>query len=213
MKSKHIPLILLSSLLLLSCTIGHNPALEKAFKMDQKDSDTKLYYSKKWHLGFTYLLENEQRIKAIEEGNKISLGEQFIEIYEKEPKETIAEAIEKEFLNGYDPEYCFVKVHESEIEGQQYARIDYPYPSSSLMDAPVWHGARRCPEKYTKTYKDRYFIIREDQPEYLIFVDLGGDVGHDHEMVFQKPIKTPADGSLEGKWTSWASSIQFFDKE
>ena len=68
----------------------------------KKEAGTKIYYSEKLGVGFTYLSPVANYTpKITETATKIDLDGQSIEVFTKDPKLTLAEAIKSKFLQGF----------------------------------------------------------------------------------------------------------------
>jgi hypothetical protein len=97
--------------------------LNKIFEMDKKSTDTKLYYSEKLGVGFTYLNTDNNKTVVKEDGNKIYLylekwgfnteSKKFLEVFDKDINETLKQAISKKFLNKPNTAKCFVEENQN----------------------------------------------------------------------------------------------------
>ena len=136
--------------------------LNTIFEMDKKSPDTKLYYSPKLGVGFTYAtysildpLLNLDTVKEI--NNKIYLIDgskeadanpskygNSIEIFTKDPKDTLEQAINKEFLAEANPKDCFVSVKKHSTLYRAY--INYVPDKTKLNDDNAFYGGEvYCP--------------------------------------------------------------------
>lgn len=183
--------------------------LDEIFGMSQKEEGTELYYSDELEVGFTYLSPSPtSSIKITEEGNKIYLHMekeekeqgQSIEVFEKEPRISLKEAIEQEFLKDIDPKDCFVEVSEKK-EGDKYVRAQISYPKSDVEGEPWWAGGEKCPENYKKTNGGQYFFMDENVPDKFLFIKLG-------QAVWAFDGTPKGEGNENGK--DWSSSIKVF---
>jgi hypothetical protein len=169
--------------------------LNTIFEMDKKSTDTKLYYSEKLGVGFTYRLLEELipynlfDISAIEKVNGVALGYYQkgepkpdwinLEVFTKDPKDTLEQAITKEFLQGVDPKKCFAQKYTDgdssgkQLQGYNYAEIFYPVPTNG----DVWFGGiNNCPEKvqfYASTNAVQFFLEDTKVPSKYVFVRIG----------------------------------------
>lgn len=168
--------------------------LNKIFEMDKKSKDTKLFYSEKLGVGFTYSLpedipSNIYEISAVEKGNGVALGYYEkgstksewvnLEVFTKDPKDTLEQAITKELLSGIDSKKCFAQKHSDidSLKEQQrqynYAEIFYPVPTNG----DVWFGGiTNCPEKvqtYAATNGRQFFSEDPKVPSKYLFVRVG----------------------------------------
>lgn len=141
--------------------------------VDEKLPGTKTYYSEDLGVGFTYLPYPESEVSIVEEGNKISLKDQYIEVFQKDPNLTLAEAITQQFLEGYDSEKCFVKENEqTEQNVPEYIAAIISYPHSEEPNEPWWTNYENCPA-YAEANGIRYFLMNKSAPDTYIFVDVG----------------------------------------
>ena len=154
--------------------------LTKAFDMDDKAEGTKLYYSDRLGIGFTYIPEPDLApgyvVSVVEEESKIIVDEeQSVEVFTKNPKMTLEQAITERFLKGYDPEKCFVKIYDADIEvdapGYVAAGISFPEPENP--EDAWWTNNVDCPQNYSETNGVSYFLMNTEVPEKFVFVEVG----------------------------------------
>jgi hypothetical protein len=170
--------------------------LNKIFEMDKKSKDTKLFYSEKLGVGFTYAPLKEDpksRILSIKEiDSKIviidqdsgQLGDKVfeypnIEVFSKDSNDNLEKAITKELLQGVDSKKCFAKKYTDgdssgkQLEGYTYAEISYaPTPGS---DAVINNGIENCPKKvqnYATTNAVQFFLEDPKTPYKYVFLRL-----------------------------------------
>lgn len=133
--------------------------LNTIFEMDKKKAGTKLFYSPKLGVGFTYFNDDpNERTLVREEGNKIYLyleewgfdteSKKSIEVFDKNPNDTLTQAITKQFLNKPNTKKCFVE-EESNI-----------YKDWNLRDG--YAGPFTPPNQYTAVY---IFTKYDDEKE------------------------------------------------
>ena len=170
--------------------------LNTIFEMNKKKPGTKIFYSDKLGVGFTYrLLEelipyNQYEASATEKGNGVAVGYYEkgepqsdwinLEVFTKDPKDTLEQAITKEFLQGVDSKKCFAKKYTDgdssgkQLEGYTYAEISYaPTPGS---DAVINNGIENCPKKvqnYATTNAVQFFLEDPKIPSKYVFLRLG----------------------------------------
>ena len=158
--------------------------LDAEFDMKNKVPGTKLYFSERFGIGFTY--EYGDSLTITEIGNKIYLhgikqepeGGNSIEVFAKDPNESISEAIEGRFLKGYNPEDCYVVIDDvpSEFDlrsGYMFASISYPPPDDP--EAPWFENSSKCPVNYSATNAAQYFLFNTDVPTKYLFLQTGQD--------------------------------------
>ena len=150
--------------------------LNTIFGLTQKSAGTKIYYSDKLGIGFTYNLGSDTSTKINETGNTIYVGTQAVEVFSKDPMATLAQAIISKFLTGYDPKNCWAV----SIAGQQglanYVAAQITYPPVNDLNEMI-RAQAKCPANYTKTNAaGYYFAMNADIPNKFFFVRLGQDV-------------------------------------
>lgn len=129
----------------------------------------------------TYLdVEKSLKTKISEKGNKIyvynsSLQDptqgQFVEVFNKEEKDSIDTAINKRFLSGISEEDCFV-VTKADPDNPSFiqATISYPWPDKN---EPKFLFGEKCPENYKETNGISYFLMDTKHPASFIFLSIG----------------------------------------
>lgn len=137
--------------------------LNKIFEMDKKSKDTKLFYSERLGVGFTYAPRKdfpELSLDTVKEiGNKIYLTDgskeadanpsgygNSLEVFTKNPNDPLDKAIAKEFLVGANPKDCFVSVKKYSPLYRGY--ISYVPDKTKLNDDNAFYGGEvNCPSK------------------------------------------------------------------
>lgn len=170
--------------------------LNKIFEMDKKKPGTKLFYSEKLGVGFTYaphkedpksrilsIKEKDSKIAIIDQ-NSENLGDKIfenadadIEVFTKDPKDTLGQAISKEFLTGVDSKKCFAtkSTYGEQLEGYIYAVISYAPTSGS--DVVINNGIENCP-KEAQSYATRndgiqFFLEDPKVPSKYVSLRIG----------------------------------------
>lgn len=170
---------------------------DEVFDLDEKGPSTKVYYSKKLGVGFTYAQFDAvpDPVEITETGNKIIVSGQSIEVFEKDEDLSLKEAIEERFLEGYDPADCFVTVYEDNDQGlPNHVSAGISYPRLDEENAPFWENAGKCPQGYSETNAILYFLMNKDVPGKFLFVAIGQD------MV-----------ATDGNDNSWTKSIRVLE--
>ena len=175
--------------------------LNQIFEMDKKSPDTKLFYSERLGVGFTYsLLEgfspDTYEVPVSERGNGVVIGYpekkgtpasgrigqeisyKNLQVFNKDPKDTLEQAITKEFLQGVDSKKCFAQKYENEYLSKKnpqykYAEIFY---APTQVEEGINNGIENCPEKihdYVRTNASLYFFEDTRVPSKYVFVILG----------------------------------------
>jgi len=137
--------------------------LNKIFEMDKKKTGTKLFYSEKLGVGFTYAPRKdfpESSLNTVNEsGNKICFTDNApntnvnvsacghtLEVFTKSPNDPLDKAIAKEFLAEANPKDCFIAVKTYSPLYRGY--ISYVPDKTKLNDDNVYlGGAVNCPSK------------------------------------------------------------------
>lgn len=177
--------------------------LERIFELSEKEPGTEIYYSDNLGVGFSYLrysspYASSSPIKITEPGNRIDFGFHTIEVFTKDPKISLEQAIEKRFLQEYSSSDCFVKVYDtSEQRSSDYVKAEISFPPTNDPSAPWWQNSDKCPQHYSQRNAVRYFLMNKDVPGKFLFVDIGQD-------------SVASDGTpvTEGDGSGWYSSIR-----
>lgn len=155
------------------------------------DTDVQSYTSQKLGISFNYFTgvdksgDNQTGVKVLEEGDKIYVylpydkpeQGQSVEVFAKDPKDTLSEAITKKFLGGISPKDCFVEAVHGAISvlpassSLVAAIINYPPPSSP--DAPFWQNSDKCPAGYSATNGISYFLMDKNHPDRFMYLNIG----------------------------------------
>jgi len=85
----------------------------------------------------------------------IAPGSKYVEVFNKDPQQTLTDAIKQHFLNGFPETDCFVKTtpygHPREDESFQTAVIDYTRPSNSYLTRTQLDAlVAKCPKYLLK---------------------------------------------------------------
>lgn len=145
-------------------------------------------YSSPLGVSFRYLeKQKDWTIQVLEKGNKICLTYdandtkcekgQYVEVWEKQPAQTLQAAIEAKFLKGYAAKDCFVQPAKpygnSVTFPVSYEIEQIHYPPSNNPDDPGWLNAEKCPSPYTGSNGIVYFIADKNHPSLFAFVAIG----------------------------------------
>lgn len=169
--------------------------LNTIFEMDKKSKDTKLFYSPKLGVGFTYSLldgfsSDKYEVPVAEEGNGVIIGypekkgtpasgRKSLQVFNKDPKDTLEQAITKEFLQGVNSKKCFAQKYEKEYlskENTQYKYAQIFYTPTQGEEVVINNGIENCPEKihdYVRTNASLYFFEDTRVPSKYVFVIIG----------------------------------------
>ncbi|HPI67409.1 MAG TPA: DUF333 domain-containing protein [bacterium] len=178
--------------------------LSDIFELNKKESGTKIYYSQNLGIGFTYLDHADRKpVVIIEKDNKISVDDQSIEVFEKDPVASLEQAIKDKFLKGYNPADCFVKMQEkSEQVLANYMVAVISYPPADNPDDPWWQNSEKCPKNYSATNGIQYFLMNREVPDRFLFVKVG-----------QYSAASDGTPSTADSGFNWTNSIRVLPRE
>ena len=195
--------------------------LDQIFEMDQKSPDTKLYYSEKLGVGFTYAtystsdpLLNLDTVKEID--NKIYLTDgskeadtnpygygNRLEVFTKNPNDPLDKAIGKEFLVGANPKDCFVSVKKYYPLYRAY--ISYVPDKTKLNDDNVYlGGAVNCPAKAMPDY-----IGNEGESSFFVLNEKDVNTTKYGFLSIGSGAQSASAGYKDNKDTPWFDTIRF----
>ncbi len=107
----------------------------------------------------------------------VAPGAKYVQVFSKNPNQSLISAVKQQFLTGYSDSNCIV--HETK-HGQsrqdnsfQTAVIDVPHNKSQKREQ-VDAAISRCPI-YTTGFGVNYFMMDPKHPSKLLFVKLGQD--------------------------------------
>ena len=168
--------------------------------MDKKKAGTKLFYSPKLGVGFTYIvdrgnidireLKNKIYLVYLDDTNDGSSNNpsdwvsQSLEVFDKNTKDTLSQAVTKEFLTGADPKNCFIiEQKDSRIKFNPFitTEIGFPLPKDEdLGNEPGFGVGSKCPPKaqnYAQTNAARFFFTDKQDSSQYGFLSIGQDSG------------------------------------
>ncbi len=141
-------------------------------------SEIKTYTSEKLGVRFLYL--SDQGNPIVEETNKIYVGGktgQSVEVFVKDPQDSLTVAIQKKFLPGTLKDTCPVSsnmvsfVEDTTPVNFETASINFKFTPTGLDDPRI--ASSPCPEQYRATNGVRYFLIDKNHPDRFFFFDIG----------------------------------------
>jgi hypothetical protein len=165
--------------------------LNTIFEMDKKKAGTKLFYSSKLGVGFTYIdnggASNIVSIREVDNDIYFDYPGRTdtypkLEVFTKDPKDTLDQAVTKEFLAGADSKDCFiVSQKDSSVKSNPFVttEIGYTIPKNQ-GDNPFFYYSNKCPEKarpYAKTNGGQNFFMQPEKSSQYGFVRIGQDMG------------------------------------
>jgi len=105
----------------------------------------------------------------------IAPGAFSVEVFTKDPQQSLADAIKQQFLSKYPGTDCFVHTTSNGQlrldESQQTAVIDFPH-HSTLTHEQLSASVAKCPN-YVTAYGASYFMMDPKHPGKLLFVTIG----------------------------------------
>jgi hypothetical protein len=167
----------------------------------------KTFISKTLGLTFTYNAKPavQANIVATEVGNKVYVHDkdeapeqgQSVEVFDKDPSVSLANAITERFLKGIPSSECKVEVAEYKLplDAQVSASITYPDPNPD-NDIPDFAEPNRC-TNYSRTNGIQYFFMNTNYPDRYYFLRIG-----------QYSMTDMGTGTND----NWSSSIQIIDR-
>lgn len=140
------------------------------------------FQSAKNNVGFYYgakLMGSNEMVAVTEIGNKIYVhgkgtaptSGQSVEIFTKDPKITLEQAITNQFLKGISPDVCFVQKETSTDPNIMKATISYPVPANS--DEPPFMFGDACPNGYKRSNGMAYFYYDIRVPSKYFYFSIG----------------------------------------
>lgn len=174
---------------------------------DTEIPDQKKYTSEALGVSFLYL-ENQgiENIVIEEEGSRIYIygaayerdSGQFVEVFSKDPNETLLTALEKQFLKDYPKTDCEAYIKENDSshpESFEVGSIRVTGGWKDMDDLIARYGA--CPAVYTESNGISYFVADTNHPDKFVFFSIG-----------QYGIAADPDGADR---RMWQETIEFLD--
>ncbi len=144
----------------------------------ETDPNVRMYISSKLGITFNYYeTPGMPEVRVSEKGDKISVNNQSVEVFSKDPSYSLTEAIAKQFLAGYPSNDCFVSPLQYQPgfppmpDNFVIAIINYPPPPDS--NEPFWYNSSKCPADYSATNGIRYFAMDKNHPDRFMFFNIG----------------------------------------
>jgi len=108
----------------------------------------------------------------------VAPGSKFVEVFNKDPQQSLTDAINQQFLTGYFENDCFVNIQHysrpTPEESYQTAIIDFPHKAGQTRKQLETMVAK-CPSQVNSFNFVRYFMMDSKHPDKLLFVTLGQD--------------------------------------
>ena len=121
--------------------------------------------------GIVKIAEMGSKVYVYTSNGKAEEG-QFIERFDKNPTDTLSQAISKKFLAGISTTDCYVKIDPKKPKPTvTKATIGYPIPADAIP--PYFEYGQKCPEKYKESNGMAYFFEDSDYPNRFYWVSIG----------------------------------------
>ena len=112
--------------------------------------------------------------------NTKPLDGQYIQVFKKDPIDTLDEAIAKSILTGYSKTSCIIKDEPDNPSGSKLTRpANYTFarmtvPEEGTGDLPTMSAAaEKCPHPYTAIGGLAFFLADSDHPDKFAFISIG----------------------------------------
>lgn len=172
--------------------------------------NSNLFSSDKLGISFLYAKlaavgSNASKVNVHEIGNRVyvyvsSIGNekpesgQYVEVFQKNPTDSLEQAIKKQFLSGISENDCFVRISTDKNLPSNFtkATIGYPVPTNT-NEQPYWAFGEKCPENYRESNGISYFLADKNNPHKFLYFSIGqygisAETGNDNTM-WQDTIK------------------------
>jgi hypothetical protein len=105
------------------------------------------------------------------EANNAPTSGQSVEVFQKDPADTLAAAIQKKFLVGIDSQQCYVnnKPNGNLPANFVKATIGYPVPPGQAN----FEVENNCPANYRETNGMAYFLMDANHPDRFMYFSIG----------------------------------------
>lgn len=116
---------------------------------------------------------------------------QWVEVFQKDKNDTLAQAIKKQFLQGIADKDCFVVDSNAQNKfpaNYKLAEISFPYDPNS--DIPMFATENKCPQTYTQSNGISFFLADTNHPDIFLFFSIGQyGINADGGKMWQETIK------------------------
>src|SRR5260370_24057201 len=150
-------------------------------------------------------------------GNKVSFStgypnlQYFVQIFQKNPQDSLKTAVEKTFLTGYSPADCYFKMESPYNRYQngyqdtlETGMIDFPFSNEygSGGTQRSFAAFNKCPKDYIQAGEVKnYFAMDSKHPNKYAFIHIGGS-----NIVSRNERPNPSGVTYV---TSWDETLQF----
>ena len=98
---------------------------------------------------------------------------QSIEMFEKTPSDTLAQAIQKKFLTGIPSTDCFVRITVDPKAPANIVKATIAYPVPSDSNDPAFTFGDKCPANYSESNGMAYFLLDTKYPDRFYYLSIG----------------------------------------
>ena len=96
-----------------------------------------------------------------------------MEVFQKNPADSLEQAIKKQFLTGIPETDCFVKTVSDNKLSSNFTKATIAFPVPTDSDQPFFTFGQKCPETYKETNGISYFLADKDHPSKFLFFSIG----------------------------------------
>lgn len=149
-------------------------------------SDSNTFSSTKLGISFRYgkLADTTQpssKINIQETGTKVFVYEgtakpetgQYVEVFTKNPSDSLTEAIKKQLLAGISETDCFVKILTDPKLPVDFSKATISYPVPTGSQDPAFTFGEKCPQNYRESNGISYFLADKNHPDKFVFLSIG----------------------------------------
>ncbi|HRY60444.1 MAG TPA: hypothetical protein P5096_03620 [Patescibacteria group bacterium] len=172
------------------------------------------YISNNLGVGFCYpkTIKNPDSsigVVVIEEGDKIFINfegrpisdGQFVEVFNKDKRDTLVQAIEKKLLQGISKDKCWANQTAAPSGTLNFFNaVEYPksyiftsalkYPVPTNPEDPFFVNMGDCPKEYAATNGIRAFMMDQNNPDRFFFFSIGQYyIAVENEPAWQETFK------------------------
>lgn len=151
-----------------------------------QNPDSNTFSSTKLGISFRYgkLADSTQpssKINTLETGNKVYVYEgsmkpetgQYVEVFTKNPSDSLTEAIKKQLLTGIVESDCFVKILNDPKLPADFSKATISYPVPTGSQDPAFTFGEKCPQNYRESNGISYFLADKNHPDKFVFLSIG----------------------------------------
>lgn len=122
---------------------------------------------------------------------------QYVEVFTKEPSDSLAEAINQIILTGYSKTDCWAESVSTNPSGGQtappanyiFARVTFPRSDQDDMES-INQKAQKCPQPYAAWGGIAYFLMDQNHSDKFVFFSIGQyAIAGDKNNTWQDTIK------------------------